>query len=185
MNSALTLPFKLRVRTNSIFHVLPLASPVNAREASGAACAFLHDRERESGEVAEIADISGGRGACRVIQDAHAARPALLPLADIPAGAVACARERAVEPNGYYLPEWALAVNASARGRIGASALAAWSDASSVHDGPARMIGLLPVDIAVASLSDSPSGAGQVRSPMARFARRRSIAMSPRTPRSD
>jgi hypothetical protein len=41
-NGALTLPFKLQFGTNSIFHFLPLASPVNAREAGGAACAFLH-----------------------------------------------------------------------------------------------------------------------------------------------
>ena len=48
--------------------------------------------------------------------------------------------ERAIEPNGYYLPEWAHAVNASARGRIGVSALSAWSNAA-----PAQMIGLMPV----------------------------------------
>jgi CelD/BcsL family acetyltransferase involved in cellulose biosynthesis len=48
--------------------------------------------------------------------------------------------ERAVEPNGYYLPEWELAVNAFAPGRTGAAALAAWSDASF-----ARLIGLMPV----------------------------------------
>lgn len=42
LNGALTLPFKLQFGTNSIFHFLPLASPVNAREAGGAACAFLH-----------------------------------------------------------------------------------------------------------------------------------------------
>jgi hypothetical protein len=65
--------------------------------------------------------------------------------ADIPAGAWRALSERAVEPNGYYLPEWALAVNASARGRVGASALGAWSDASPVYDGPARMIALLQV----------------------------------------
>jgi CelD/BcsL family acetyltransferase involved in cellulose biosynthesis len=45
--------------------------------------------------------------------------------------------ERAIEPNGYYLPEWELAVNASVRGRTGASVLSAWSDAG--------LIGLLPV----------------------------------------
>ncbi|MBR0846898.1 GNAT family N-acetyltransferase [Bradyrhizobium diazoefficiens] len=44
---------------------------------------------------------------------------------------------RAVEPNGYYLPGWELAVSATARGRTGASALAAF-------DG-ARLIGLMPV----------------------------------------
>ncbi len=49
---------------------------------------------------------------------------------------------RAVEPNGYYLPGWELAVNASAPGRSGASALCAWREA---EPGKARLIGLLPV----------------------------------------
>ena len=44
---------------------------------------------------------------------------------------------RAIEPNGYYLPDWELAVNATARGRTGALALTALRDA--------RLIGLLPV----------------------------------------
>ena len=35
-------------------------------------------------------------------------------------------------------------MNASARGRTGVSALAAWSDASPASDGAARLIGLLP-----------------------------------------
>jgi CelD/BcsL family acetyltransferase involved in cellulose biosynthesis len=48
--------------------------------------------------------------------------------------------ERAVEPNGYYLAEWMLAVNATAPGRTGASALVAWDNAS----GP-RLTGLMPV----------------------------------------
>ncbi len=51
--------------------------------------------------------------------------------------------ERAIEPNGYYLPGWELAVNASARGRTGVSALSAWSDAA--PDDAARLIGLMPV----------------------------------------
>ena len=46
----------------------------------------------------------------------------------------------ALEPNGYYLPDWELAVNASARGRTGTSALCAWNDASA-----SRLIGLMPV----------------------------------------
>ena len=45
---------------------------------------------------------------------------------------------RAIEPNGYYLPDWELAVSALARGRIGAAALTAWSDT-------AELIGLMPV----------------------------------------
>jgi CelD/BcsL family acetyltransferase involved in cellulose biosynthesis len=100
--------------------------------------------------VAELADKAMVRGAS--IEDAtktHA--PAaksvagLAPLADIPAREWRALSEHAVEPNGYYLPEWALAVNASARGRTGATALAAWSDASIAYDGPARLKGLLPV----------------------------------------
>ena len=52
--------------------------------------------------------------------------------------------ERAVEPNGYYLPDWELAVNAFAKGRTGVSALSAWSDTSFAADGTARLIGLMP-----------------------------------------
>jgi hypothetical protein len=62
----------------------------------------------------------------------------LTPLADISALPWRALAERAIEPNGYYLPNWELAVNASARGRTGASALGAWSDASG-------LIGLMPV----------------------------------------
>jgi CelD/BcsL family acetyltransferase involved in cellulose biosynthesis len=51
--------------------------------------------------------------------------------------------ERAVEPNGYYLPDWELAVNASARGRTGVSALSAWRDAA--PNGAPGLIGLMPV----------------------------------------
>jgi CelD/BcsL family acetyltransferase involved in cellulose biosynthesis len=53
--------------------------------------------------------------------------------------------DRAIEPNGYYLPDWKLAVNASARGRTDVSALSAWSDASAAQDGAAKLIGLMPV----------------------------------------
>jgi CelD/BcsL family acetyltransferase involved in cellulose biosynthesis len=60
------------------------------------------------------------------------------PLADIPILPWRALSERAAEPNGYYLPDWELAVNASARGRVGAAALSAWGDAS-------QLIGLMPV----------------------------------------
>ncbi|MET0705499.1 MAG: GNAT family N-acetyltransferase [Tardiphaga sp.] len=49
--------------------------------------------------------------------------------------------DHAVEPNGYYLPEWKLAVNASAKGRTDVSALDAWIGAV----GARRLIALLPV----------------------------------------
>jgi CelD/BcsL family acetyltransferase involved in cellulose biosynthesis len=49
--------------------------------------------------------------------------------------------ERAIEPNGYYLADWMLAVNATAPGRTGASAVAVWDNVS-----PSRpLAGLMPV----------------------------------------
>lgn len=67
----------------------------------------------------------------------------LTPLAALAASQWRALAARANEPNGYYLADWELAVNASARGRTGVAALAAWSAASS-QDGAARLIGLLP-----------------------------------------
>ena len=61
--------------------------------------------------------------------DATAARTpgadtdALVPLTAIGASHWRGLSERAIEPNGYYLPEWEFSVNASASGRTGASAL--------------------------------------------------------------
>jgi Acetyltransferase (GNAT) domain len=62
---------------------------------------------------------------------------ALIPITEIPLDQWQALAERAAEPNGYYLPEWELAVNASAQGRTGASALGAWRED--------RLIGLMPV----------------------------------------
>jgi CelD/BcsL family acetyltransferase involved in cellulose biosynthesis len=93
--------------------------------------------------VAEIAEPSvvhraPAKDAART--RALAAKPAsaLTPLADISTAQWRALSERAAEPNGYYLPEWELAVHASARGRGGVSALSAWSDA-------ANLTGLMPV----------------------------------------
>jgi CelD/BcsL family acetyltransferase involved in cellulose biosynthesis len=69
----------------------------------------------------------------------------IAPLTDIPVAPWRALAERAVEPNGYYLPDWELAVNAYASGRTGASALCAWNETPLVPDGVARLIGLLPV----------------------------------------
>ena len=60
-----------------------------------------------------------------------------LPLPSIDIAAWRALSSRAIEPNGYYLPDWELAVNATAPGRTDASALAA-----SRGD---RLIGLMPV----------------------------------------
>jgi len=101
----------------------------------------LRPRERGNGEVAEIADTSVVR---RASQDAARTRAptkqvrALTPLTDVSATKWRVLSERAAEPNGYYLPEWELAVQASARGRTGVSALSAWSDTG-------NLTGLMPV----------------------------------------
>ena len=95
--------------------------------------------------VAEIADIALGRGAS--VTDAAdirtrqtASEGGFLPLTVVPADAWSALAARAIEPNGYYLPAWELAVNASVAGRTGTSALCAWSDASPA----ARLVGLMP-----------------------------------------
>jgi CelD/BcsL family acetyltransferase involved in cellulose biosynthesis len=70
---------------------------------------------------------------------------ALAPLTAVAADQWRALAGRAIEPNGYYLPDWKLAVNASAPGRTDASALSAWSEVSTAQDGAARLIGLMPV----------------------------------------
>jgi CelD/BcsL family acetyltransferase involved in cellulose biosynthesis len=93
--------------------------------------------------VAELADTTMVRRAS--LSDATAKRAPreaissglLLPLHDVDAGQWRALADRAIEPNGYYLPDWELAVNATAPGRTSASALAARSGA--------RLIGLMPV----------------------------------------
>jgi hypothetical protein len=70
---------------------------------------------------------------------------ALAPLTDVPVAPWRALAECAIEPNGYYLPDWELAVNAFASGRTVASALCAWSETPLVPDGAPRLTGLLPV----------------------------------------
>jgi CelD/BcsL family acetyltransferase involved in cellulose biosynthesis len=69
----------------------------------------------------------------------------LAPLGDITTHQWRRLAERAIEPNGYYLPDWELAVNAFASGRTGVSALGAWRDAPTAQDGTTSLIGLVPV----------------------------------------
>ncbi len=67
------------------------------------------------------------------------AEPAVIRRASINDATVTRAQTaKAADTLVYYLPDWELAVSASARGRVGASALNAWSDAM-------RLIGLMPV----------------------------------------
>jgi CelD/BcsL family acetyltransferase involved in cellulose biosynthesis len=110
-------------------------------------------RERGNGDVVEIANSAAvGRASVKNAGgkrlQAAAASPdgnAFAPLTAVAANQWQALAERAVEPNGYNLPDWELAVNASASGRTGVSALRAWSDASPAPDGAVRLIGLLPV----------------------------------------
>jgi len=67
------------------------------------------------------------------------ATTACVPLTAIDTGQWRALAQRAIEPNGYYLPGWELAVSATARGRTEASALPAFDGSSS------RLIGLMPV----------------------------------------
>ena len=134
LNGRLTLPLKLSRDPIGIFHLSPVAWPCQRD---------FRNRERGNGEVAEIAEPAVVRRASprdATAARAPAARPAdaLTPLAEISAPQWRALAVRAAEPNGYYLPDWELAINAFARGRGGTSALAAWSDA-------AELTGLLPV----------------------------------------
>ena len=72
-------------------------------------------------------------------------RDHLPPLAAIDAAQWRLLAARAIEPNGYYLPDWELAVNESARGRTGAFALTVWRAADDSDHDMAHPIGLLPV----------------------------------------
>jgi CelD/BcsL family acetyltransferase involved in cellulose biosynthesis len=90
---------------------------------------------------ASVNDVFGKRPPAAASPD----RDAFAPLTAVAATQWRELAERAVEPNGYYLPDWELAVNASARGRTDVSALSAWSEASSAQDGATRLIGLMPV----------------------------------------
>lgn len=85
--------------------------------------------------MADFADQAMIRRASR--KDAMESRT-LPPLAGAPVGPWRALAERTIEPNGYYQPEWELAVDASARGRTAATVLSANNDAG-------QLIGLLPV----------------------------------------
>jgi CelD/BcsL family acetyltransferase involved in cellulose biosynthesis len=86
--------------------------------------------------VVDISNLSALRGAAH--RDAVPAQVPI-PLDEVAATAWRALSERAIEPNAYYLPDWELAVNTSASGRTGASALLASNAAS------ARLIGVMPV----------------------------------------
>ncbi len=106
--------------------------------------------------MAEIADIAGlssppandgadepARAAAFSPQDLRCA--GFSPLAAVPVEHWRALAERAIEPNGYYLPAWEIAVNASARGRTGVFALSAWREGTAGRGDATPLIALLPV----------------------------------------
>ena len=102
-----------------------------------------------------MADIAGlSRPSTNDGPDQHVHAPAPAPdlhqsgfsaLTAIPVEEWRALAGRAIEPNGYYLPAWELAVNESARGRTGAGALSVRREASLVPGEQTGLIGLLPV----------------------------------------
>ncbi|MGM4896593.1 GNAT family N-acetyltransferase [Tardiphaga sp. 839_C3_N1_4] len=95
-------------------------------------------------DIANPAGMHGSRatGAGMTAANLPASAPnTLAPLAAIAPEPWRALAEQAVEPNGYYLADWELAVNASARGRTDVAALSAWMS----DTGTPRLIGLLPV----------------------------------------
>jgi hypothetical protein len=111
--------------------------------------------------MAEIAGLSrpsaddgaDKRAPAAAIPPQNSPRAGFAALASVPVEEWRTLAERAIEPNGYYLPAWELAVNASAHGRTRVSALGAWRDASPNELAPSnpapsetpQLIGLLPV----------------------------------------
>jgi CelD/BcsL family acetyltransferase involved in cellulose biosynthesis len=107
---------------------------------------FRKSPRRGIGDVVEIANSTTvHRATMNEVVGKRAPPTAAASLTAVAASQWRALAERAIEPNGYYLADWELAVNASARGRTGVSALSAWSEASFAHDHTARLIGLMPV----------------------------------------
>ena len=92
-------------------------------------------------EIANAAQATNARRAMTSPRAATATRDAcgFVPLASIAADRWRALGDNAMEPNGYYLPEWESAVNAFATGRSDVDALFATEDSS------LRMTGLMPV----------------------------------------
>jgi CelD/BcsL family acetyltransferase involved in cellulose biosynthesis len=91
-------------------------------------------------EIIERALVRAASSNDAAPQRAIRAATTAMPLDGIPIGDWRALSQRALEPNGYYLPDWELAVNASARGRTAVSALCAFGDAPA-----SALIGLMPV----------------------------------------
>src|SRR6185312_11360145 len=116
VDGRLMRPLKLTCGAIRIFHLFPLASP---RERDGSRRARRRrqpiNREWGYGEVVDIAEAAvvrraSNKDATRTSGPIVNANGGLTPLADISALPWRALAERAVEPNGYYLPDWELEI---------------------------------------------------------------------------
>jgi len=97
-------------------------------------------------DAAQVASASRKAGRLRATSNTMTAEGSSSTLAALDLIDALCWQQlsdSAAEPNGYYLPEWQLAVNAFAQGRTDVSALTA-TDTATGNEAP-RLIGLLPV----------------------------------------
>lgn len=93
----------------------------------------------KTARIADKPDISGEvRKTSSPSRVATGAAHPLRMLRDIPLASWQSLASRAAEPNGYFLPDWALAVDTFSHGRTGNHALSAWSENGDT------LIGLMP-----------------------------------------
>src|ERR1043165_4331879 len=94
-------------------------------------CAIHRGWERDVADIATPADLARTSMPTRAAAAATAVRAgsgALPALASVAIDGWRTLARKTCEPNGFYLPDWALAIDASARGRTGMTALTAWRD---------------------------------------------------------
>ena len=87
-----------------------------------------------------VSALKGGMAASLDDMRALIQGDGLVPLENVAREAWAMLATQAAEPNAYYLPDWARAVNAGARGRTGGRALMVWN-----NDPVRRLVALVPV----------------------------------------
>jgi CelD/BcsL family acetyltransferase involved in cellulose biosynthesis len=134
------------------FPNFPLALRPQGRAAAGLNLAWMRAGKRNVAEMADIAGLSrppandaDPRPRAVSVSTQGLQRAGFTALTAVPVGEWRALAERAIEPNGYYLPAWELAVNASAHGRTDVLALGAWRKALPASGEAASLIGLLPV----------------------------------------
>src|SRR5690349_15300251 len=126
VNGGLTLPRNFETEASGFLQPFPVLSPPSARGRRTPVQRRPPVAHGDLADVAELADtVLVHRASQRDAAATHAASNPLAPLATVNPDAWRALAERAVEPNGYYLPDWALALDASARDRTDSSTICA------------------------------------------------------------